>query len=61
MTAVVTAGGIPATVKFMGITSGLAGVTQINFTIPNGPPPGDQPVVVTAGSASAPPIKLTVN
>jgi uncharacterized protein (TIGR03437 family) len=56
----VTVGNNPATVNFRGITTGLVGVTQINFTIPPNTPPGDLPVVVTVGPASTPPITLTV-
>jgi uncharacterized protein (TIGR03437 family) len=47
----VTVGGLPSTVEFIGIPSGLVGVTQINFRIPVGAPPGEQPVVVTVGGS----------
>jgi uncharacterized protein (TIGR03437 family) len=57
----VTVGGVPATVLFAGIPSGLAGVTQIDFTVPPNAPVGAQvPVVVTVGSASSTPVNLTV-
>jgi uncharacterized protein (TIGR03437 family) len=56
----VTVGGIPATVAFKGITSGLVGVTQINFTIPANVPAGVQPVVVTVGTAASPPAYITI-
>lgn len=35
-----TIGGVPAKIEFIGIPWGLAGVTQINFTIPRGRPAG---------------------
>ena len=50
----------PAGVPLVGIVSGLVGVTQINFTIPNGVPSGVQPVVVTVGTASSPPANINV-
>lgn len=55
-----TVGGMPATINFIGIPSGLVGVTQINFTVPAGIAPGVQPVVVTVGSASSPPATMTI-
>ena len=56
-----TIGGAPATIEFIGIPSGLVGVTQINFQIPQTVPTGVQPVVVTIGGLSSPPVSLTVN
>jgi len=56
----VTVGGVPAETTFVGITSGLVGVTQINYTIPATAPLGVQPVVVTIGSVSSPPASITV-
>jgi uncharacterized protein (TIGR03437 family) len=56
----ITVGGVPAQKLFAGIPSGLAGVTQIDFTVPTGAPLGPQPVVVTVGSVAAPPVTLTV-
>ena len=47
-------------IAFIGIPSGLAGVTQINFTVPTDAPLGVQPVVVKVGSASSPPVNFTV-
>ena len=55
-----TVGGQPATIAFIGIPSGLAGVTQINFTVPPNAPLGVQPVVVTIGTASSPPVNIEV-
>ena len=56
----VTVGNAAATVQFIGIPSGLVGVTQINFTIPTGVSAGPQPVVVTVGAAASPPAKITI-
>jgi len=56
----VTVGGVPANIAFIGIPSGLAGVTQVNFTVAPTTPLGVQPVVVTIGSASSPPVNITV-
>ena len=56
----VTVGGIAAPVVFKGITSGLVGVTQINFTIPANVSAGVQPVVVTVGTAVSQPAYITI-
>lgn len=56
----VTIGGQNATIAFIGIPSGLVGVTQVNFTVPANAPLGTQPVVVTIGTASSPPVNITV-
>lgn len=56
----VTVGGVPAQIAFAGIPPGLAGVTQINFVIPDGAPPGAQPVVVTVGGVASPAASITV-
>jgi uncharacterized protein (TIGR03437 family) len=51
---VVTVGGVPAAIEFIGIPAGLVGVTQINFYVPSGITDGTQPVVVTVnGQASS--------
>ena len=50
----VTVGGVPAIVPFLGITSGLVGTAQINFTVPLSVPAGKQPVVVTVAGVSSP-------
>jgi uncharacterized protein (TIGR03437 family) len=55
-----TVGGIPATILFNGIPAGLAGVTQINFTVPAGVSAGAQDVIITVGGVPSPPAKLTV-
>lgn len=56
----VTVGGVAATVVFAGIPPGLAGVTQVNFVIPNGVLPGIQPLVVTVGGVPSAAANLTV-
>lgn len=56
----VTVGGVPASVQFIGIPSGLVGVTQINFTIPPTAPMGAQPVVVTVGTTASNTATITV-
>ncbi|HEV2444374.1 MAG TPA: hypothetical protein VGS58_00570, partial [Candidatus Sulfopaludibacter sp.] len=56
----VTVGGVQASWSFIGIPTGLVGVTQINFTIPDSAPTGVQPVVVTVGSAASMPANITV-
>ena len=55
-----TVGGVPAQVFFAGVPSGLVGVTQINFFIPNNAPLGDQPVMVSVGSQTTAPALITV-
>jgi uncharacterized protein (TIGR03437 family) len=56
----VTIGGAQATVNFAGIPSGLAGVTQINFTVPQNAPVGVQAVVVSVGGITSPSANVTV-
>jgi uncharacterized protein (TIGR03437 family) len=55
-----TIGGLPAATNFVGIPSGLVGVTQINFTVPATAPLGRQAVVVTVGNVASPPAYFTV-
>ena len=56
----VTVGGVKAPITFLAIPPGLAGVTQINFTIPASTPVGVQPVVVTVGGVSSTPASVMV-
>jgi uncharacterized protein (TIGR03437 family) len=56
----VTVGGVAATIDFIGIPSGLVGVTQINYTVPSNVSTGVQPVVVTVGGAASPAASLNV-
>jgi uncharacterized protein (TIGR03437 family) len=54
-------GGIPATVSFSGIPSNSVGVYQLNVQVPHGVPSGNQPVVVTVGRSSSPPVLIPVH
>jgi uncharacterized protein (TIGR03437 family) len=58
----ITVGGVPVPLPlgFIGIPSGLVGVTQINFTVPATAPLGPQPLVVTVGGVASAPVILTV-
>lgn len=56
----VTIGGVAAPIAFAGIPPGLAGVTQINFTVPENAPAGVQSVIATVGGVLSAPVKLTV-
>jgi uncharacterized protein (TIGR03437 family) len=56
----VTVGGVPAFVPFVGITPGLVGTAQVNFTVPLSVPAGKQPVVVTVAGVSSPAGNITV-
>ncbi|MGA2119914.1 MAG: hypothetical protein ABSH56_34880 [Bryobacteraceae bacterium] len=55
-----TVGGVAVIPLFVGIPNGLAGVTQINFTVPAGLAPGAQPVVVTVGGVASPAVNLKI-
>jgi len=49
-----TIGGQPATVQFAGLSPGLAGLYQVNVTVPGGIPPGGQvPVAVSVAGKSS--------
>jgi uncharacterized protein (TIGR03437 family) len=56
----VTVGGAVATVIFAGVPNGVAGLTQIDFYVPDAAPVGAQPVVVTVGGVASQAITLTV-
>jgi uncharacterized protein (TIGR03437 family) len=56
----VTIGGATANIDFIGIPSGLAGVTQINVQVPSGIATGSQPVVVTVGGVASAPAMITI-
>jgi uncharacterized protein (TIGR03437 family) len=56
----VMVGGAPAFLQTMGLVPGLFGVTQVRFTLPSSVPAGVQPVVVTVGGVSSPPVNVTV-
>jgi uncharacterized protein (TIGR03437 family) len=55
----VTVGGMPALLQFAGLAPGNIGTTQVNFYVPSSLS-GAQPVVVTVGGASSPPVNVTV-
>ncbi len=55
-----TVGGLAAKIQFIGVPYGLAGVTQINFTIPANIAPGPQQVVVNVGGVQSQSALLTV-
>jgi uncharacterized protein (TIGR03437 family) len=56
----VTVGGVNAPIQFIGIPSGLAGVTQINYQVPSNVAAGAQTVVVTVGGVASPAATLAV-
>jgi uncharacterized protein (TIGR03437 family) len=56
----VTVAGQTATIAFIGIPSGLVGVTQINYEVPANTRVGVQQVVVTVGGVASQPANLTV-
>jgi uncharacterized protein (TIGR03437 family) len=60
-TTTVTIGGANAIVDFIGIPSGLVGVTQINVQVPSGIGSGAQPVVVTVGGVASAPATIRIN
>jgi len=55
-----TVGDQNATIDFIGIPSGLVGVTQINYTVPANTPLGVEPVVVSVGGVASQTANLTV-
>jgi uncharacterized protein (TIGR03437 family) len=55
---VVTVGGISGAVAFSGLAPGFVGLNQVNVVIPPGVPSGNQPVVLTIGSAASPPVLI---
>jgi len=60
MPVTLTVGGLPAQIQFIGVPSGLAGVTQINFTIPAKIATGPQQVIVAVGAVQSQPAILNV-
>ena len=56
----VTIGGATANIDFIGIPSGLAGVTQINVQVPTGISTGAQAVVVTVGGIASAAARITI-
>jgi uncharacterized protein (TIGR03437 family) len=55
-----TIGGAPAFLTSYGIAAGSYGMTTMNVTIPGSTPTGVQPVVVTVGGVSSPPVNVTI-
>ena len=55
-----TVAGLPAALSFVGTPVGVAGITQINFTIPAAVPAGAQTVVVNVGGVASAPVILNV-
>ncbi len=51
--------GVPALLQFAGLAPGNIGTTQVNFYVPASLS-GAQPVVVTVGGVSSPPVNVTV-
>jgi uncharacterized protein (TIGR03437 family) len=56
----VTVGGAPAFLQSVGLMPNQFGVTQVKFTLPASVAAGVQPVVVTVGGVSSPPVNVTV-
>ncbi|MCW5964140.1 MAG: hypothetical protein KIT83_08880 [Bryobacterales bacterium] len=54
-----TVGGINATLEYLGMTPGFAGLAQANVRIP-ALPPGEHAIVLTVGSYSSEPLMITV-
>lgn len=59
-TPVVTVGGVPAVIDFVGIPNGLVGVIQINIQIPSNISVNTQSVVVSIGGRSSGNVFLTI-
>ncbi len=60
-TVTLTIGGVTvSSFDYIGIPSGLVGVTQINFHVPSNVPTGPQPVVVTVGGQSSNAATMTI-
>jgi uncharacterized protein (TIGR03437 family) len=57
----ITIGGVPAPVLFSGVPSGLVGISQVNFEVPQNVALGDQPLVLGVGDQQAKPVILTIN
>jgi uncharacterized protein (TIGR03437 family) len=57
----VTIGGVTAPIGFAGVPNGVAGVTQIDMTVPATAPLGQQALVVTVGGVQSQAVMLTVN
>ncbi len=56
----VSLAGSPCDVPFAGLAPGLVGVYQVNFRVPANAPSGSQNLVLTAGAATSPAVKVPV-
>jgi uncharacterized protein (TIGR03437 family) len=56
----VTLAGLPCEVPYAALVPTLAGVYQVDFRVPANAPSGLQDLVLTAGLATAPPVKVLV-
>ncbi|MBZ5618430.1 MAG: PQQ-dependent sugar dehydrogenase [Acidobacteriia bacterium] len=56
----VTLAGLACEVEYAGLAPGLVGVYQVNFRVPANAPGGSGDLVVTAGSAKSPAVKVPV-
>jgi len=54
----ITIGGQAAIVRFAGLAPGIAGVYQVNLTVPLNVASGEQELVLTVGSATSPPVRV---
>ena len=58
--ATVKIGGVSGSVGFSGLAPDFVGLNQVNFVVPAGVKSGNQPVVLTVGGASSPPVMVPV-
>lgn len=49
-----TVGGIPAQIQYIGVTPTYSGLYQVNFVVPPGLAPGNQPVLLTVNGIASP-------
>jgi uncharacterized protein (TIGR03437 family) len=49
-----------STILFAGLSPGLAGLDQINFIVPPTAPSGVQPLVISSGGGSSPPVNVYI-
>ena len=56
----VTIGGANAPVSFSGLAPGYVGLYQVNAVVPSNAPTGNQPLVISIGGISSPPLTLAV-
>jgi uncharacterized protein (TIGR03437 family) len=52
--------GMDATVGFAGLAAGYAGLVQVNITLPDTVPDGDDPVILTVGGVATPAAMVTI-